>query len=166
MWQSLRTDDHVVGTPFTHISYHLVDKKLYVFSVIDNLMKGAASQAVENLNRLLDLPATSSLTGEDEMSPGPGLHVTPLPLGFFASGVNCGVRRYRPDLGLILHEKDCVAAGVFTLNEAKGCARFCIAKVCCRRRVFAPLSPILAKPMPLRRAEGVNNNLQMVDSRR
>ncbi len=40
-------------------------------------------------------------------------------MGFFASGVNCGVRRYRPDLGLIFTEKDCVAAGVFTLNEAK-----------------------------------------------
>lgn len=41
-------------------------------------------------------------------------------MGFFASGVNCGVRRYRPDVGLIYSEKDCVAAGVFTLNEAKG----------------------------------------------
>lgn len=54
------------------------------------------------------------------MSPGPGLNRTALPLGFFASGVNCGVRRYRPDVGLIYSEKDCVAAGVFTLNEAKG----------------------------------------------
>lgn len=54
------------------------------------------------------------------MSPGPGLNRTPLPLGFFASGVNCGVRRYRPDVGLIYSESDCVAAGVFTLNEAKG----------------------------------------------
>src|SRR4051812_13335146 len=53
------------------------------------------------------------------MSPGPGLHHTLLPMGFFASGVNCGVRRYRPDLGLLYTEKDCVAAGVFTVNEAK-----------------------------------------------
>lgn len=51
------------------------------------------------------------------MSPGPGLQRSQLPLGFFASGVNCGVRRYRPDLGLIYTEKDCVAAGVYTLNE-------------------------------------------------
>jgi glutamate N-acetyltransferase/amino-acid N-acetyltransferase len=51
------------------------------------------------------------------MSPGPGLNRTILPLGFFASGVNCGVRRYRPDLGLIYTDKDCVAAGVYTLNE-------------------------------------------------
>lgn len=53
------------------------------------------------------------------MAPGPGLHRTPLPQGFFASGVNCGVRRYRPDIGLIYTEQDAVAAGVFTLNECK-----------------------------------------------
>lgn len=53
------------------------------------------------------------------MSPGPGLHRTLLPIGFSASGVNCGVRRYRPDLGMILSDRDCVAAGVFTLNEMK-----------------------------------------------
>ena len=54
----------VVNTPFTHISYELIGNKLYLFSVIDNLLKGAASQAVENLNRLLDLPAGYSLTQE------------------------------------------------------------------------------------------------------
>jgi glutamate N-acetyltransferase / amino-acid N-acetyltransferase len=53
------------------------------------------------------------------MTLGPGLFRTVLPLGFQASGVNCGVRRYRPDVGLIFTEKDCVAAGVFTLNECK-----------------------------------------------
>ncbi|MDZ4661395.1 MAG: bifunctional glutamate N-acetyltransferase/amino-acid acetyltransferase ArgJ [Pseudomonadota bacterium] len=53
------------------------------------------------------------------MTLGPGLFRTVLPLGFLASGVNCGVRRYRPDIGLIFTEKDCVAAGVFTLNECK-----------------------------------------------
>lgn len=55
---------NVVNTPYTHISYELVGKKLYVFSAIDNLLKGAAGQAVENLNRLLDLPASYSLTLE------------------------------------------------------------------------------------------------------
>jgi glutamate N-acetyltransferase/amino-acid N-acetyltransferase len=33
--------------------------------------------------------------------------------------VNCGVRKYRPDLGIIISEKDAVAAGVFTVNECK-----------------------------------------------
>ena len=34
---------------------------LIVSSVLDNLMKGAAGQAIENLNLLFDLPQTSGL---------------------------------------------------------------------------------------------------------
>lgn len=44
---------------------------------------------------------------------------TPMPKGYLASGVNCGVRRYRPDMGLIISEVPAVVAGVFTLNECK-----------------------------------------------
>lgn len=51
------------------------------------------------------------------MTPGPGIARTPLPKGFTASGVNCGVRRYRPDLGLILSDRPSVGAGVFTENR-------------------------------------------------
>ena len=51
----------VIGTPYTHISYELVGTKLYVFSCIDNLLKGAASQAVENLNAMMGLPLEFSL---------------------------------------------------------------------------------------------------------
>jgi len=40
----------VVGSPRTHISYVVRDQKIFVFSCIDNLLKGAASQAVENWN--------------------------------------------------------------------------------------------------------------------
>lgn len=46
----------VVGTANTHISFDLVGDQLYVFSLIDNLLKGAASQAVENLNALTGQP--------------------------------------------------------------------------------------------------------------
>lgn len=53
------------------------------------------------------------------MVTGPGISRTPLPLGFTASGVNCGVRKYRPDIGLLISDRDCVAAGVFTTNECK-----------------------------------------------
>lgn len=53
------------------------------------------------------------------MMAGPGVRRTPLPKGFLASGVNCGVRRYRPDMGLLISEVPAVAAGVFTLNECK-----------------------------------------------
>jgi glutamate N-acetyltransferase/amino-acid N-acetyltransferase len=57
--------------------------------------------------------------GGHDMTIGPGVRRTLLPKGFLASGVNCGVRRYRPDMGLIISETPAVAAGVFTLNECK-----------------------------------------------
>lgn len=53
------------------------------------------------------------------MKLGPGIAKTPLPLGFYAGGVNSGVRKYRPDVGLIVSDADMVAAGVFTQSEAK-----------------------------------------------
>lgn len=53
----------VVGTARTHLSWKVDGEKLYVFSNIDNLLKGAASQAVENLNRLVDLPVETGLDG-------------------------------------------------------------------------------------------------------
>jgi glutamate N-acetyltransferase/amino-acid N-acetyltransferase len=60
------------------------------------------------------------------MKPGPALSTTPLPNGFFASGINSGVRRYRPDLGLLVSDYPCVAAGVFTLNTcAAAPVRYC-----------------------------------------
>lgn len=51
----------VLGTAKTHISYEVVDGKLFLFSTIDNLLKGAASQAVENFNRLNDQPPETGL---------------------------------------------------------------------------------------------------------
>lgn len=51
----------VVGTAKTHISFRVVDDRLYMFSLIDNLLKGAASQAVENFNLLLDQPLATGL---------------------------------------------------------------------------------------------------------
>lgn len=53
------------------------------------------------------------------MTLGPGIRSTPLPKGFLAGGVNCGVRRYRPDIGILISEVPAVVAGVFTLNEAQ-----------------------------------------------
>jgi N-acetyl-gamma-glutamyl-phosphate reductase len=54
----------VVGTPRTQIAWRIVDDRLYVFSLIDNLLKGAASQAVENFNRVISCAAE---TGLEEM---------------------------------------------------------------------------------------------------
>jgi glutamate N-acetyltransferase/amino-acid N-acetyltransferase len=53
------------------------------------------------------------------MTNGPGISRTPLPKGFKAGGVNSGVRRYRPDYGVILSEPEAVGVGVFTKNECK-----------------------------------------------
>lgn len=51
----------VVGTPETRISFELRDGKLFVFSCIDNRLKGAATQAIENLNMWLDWPVHTGL---------------------------------------------------------------------------------------------------------
>ncbi len=53
------------------------------------------------------------------MTLGAGISRTPLPLGFFAAGINSGVRKYRPDLGLLWSDRPAVAVGVFTRNECK-----------------------------------------------
>ena len=53
------------------------------------------------------------------MTHGPGISRTPLPKGFRVSGINSGVRKYRPDFGLILSEPEAVGVGVFTQNECK-----------------------------------------------
>lgn len=97
------------------------------------------------------------------MSPGPGLHRTVLPQGFLASGVNCGVRRYRPDVGLLISEVDCVTAGVFTRNEMRAApVRYC--------QKLLPSSEIRALITNSGQANaatgqlGVENNLKMVEA--
>ena len=50
---------------------------------------------------------------------GAGIFRTKLPIGFMAGGVNCGVRNYRPDLGVILSEVPSVVTAVFTKNVCK-----------------------------------------------
>lgn len=57
----------VVGTPNTQLSYEIVGDKLYLFSSLDNLLKGAASQAVENFNLLNNLPVETGLTHLEAM---------------------------------------------------------------------------------------------------
>lgn len=43
-----------------------------------------------------------------------------LPLGFSLSGINCGIKRYNNDLGLIYSDRDCMAQAMFTNNHVKG----------------------------------------------
>jgi N-acetyl-gamma-glutamyl-phosphate reductase len=44
------------------IGWHREGKRLMLFSVIDNLVKGASGQAVQNMNLRLGLPETSGLS--------------------------------------------------------------------------------------------------------
>jgi len=48
--RSLLSLRRVVGSPRVHLSYAVSGSKLHIFSCIDNLLKGAASQAIENWN--------------------------------------------------------------------------------------------------------------------
>lgn len=51
----------VVGTAKTRIAYKVVGRKIYLYCTIDNLLKGAASQAVENFNLMNQFPVTTGL---------------------------------------------------------------------------------------------------------
>ncbi len=53
------------------------------------------------------------------MEPAQAMIKTKLPKGFTSNSVNCGVRKYRPDLGIISSDRDMVVAGVFTKNNGK-----------------------------------------------
>lgn len=54
---------NVVGSPRAEIGFSLVDggRRAVVVSVIDNLLKGAASQAVQNFNRMFGFAETEGL---------------------------------------------------------------------------------------------------------
>lgn len=51
----------IAGSCMTHIGFEMDKDNLIVFSVLDNLLKGAASQAVENLNSIYGFPAKQAL---------------------------------------------------------------------------------------------------------
>lgn len=52
---------HVIRTPNIHIGYFIQGKKLLLFACLDNLLKGAASQAIENINALYNFPLSTGL---------------------------------------------------------------------------------------------------------
>ena len=51
----------IIGTPNTHLGFTLKNNKIMIFSFIDNLFKGAVTQAIENLNNYYGLPITTGL---------------------------------------------------------------------------------------------------------
>lgn len=56
---------HVVGTSQNHIGFSVNHSQIYLFSTIDNLLKGAASQAIENFNAIIKLPCSTGLTQQE-----------------------------------------------------------------------------------------------------
>lgn len=52
----------VSGTNYCDISVHVKDNKIIVTSVIDNLVKGAAGQAIQNMNIMFGLNETTGLS--------------------------------------------------------------------------------------------------------
>jgi N-acetyl-gamma-glutamyl-phosphate reductase len=56
---------HVVGSNACHIGLALDERvgRVILMAVIDNLVKGAAGQAIQNLNLMLGLPETTGLQG-------------------------------------------------------------------------------------------------------
>lgn len=95
------------------------------------------------------------------MKLGPGIAKTPLPKGFFASGINSGVRKYRPDVGLIVSDFDMVAAGVFTQNEAKAAPVLWSQKLVPSNKIRAVLTNS-GQANAATGAEGIKNNYLMV----
>ncbi|CDZ78376.1 N-acetyl-gamma-glutamyl-phosphate reductase [Legionella massiliensis] len=57
---------NVVQTPFSHIAYFVKDGQITIYSCIDNLLKGAASQAIENINAIYQLPLHTGLIAVKE----------------------------------------------------------------------------------------------------
>ncbi|WP_131781577.1 N-acetyl-gamma-glutamyl-phosphate reductase [Legionella gresilensis] len=53
--------NQVIGTPNCHIGFFVQDGQITLFASLDNLLKGAASQAIENLNALFNLPLHTGL---------------------------------------------------------------------------------------------------------
>lgn len=55
--------DHVAHTPMCLLNVHVKDRTLVVVSVIDNLLKGAAAQAMQAANVVFGKPETAGLGG-------------------------------------------------------------------------------------------------------
>ena len=97
------------------------------------------------------------------MKLGPGIAKTPLPKGFYAGGVNSGVRKYRPDVGLIVSDTDITAAGVFTQNEAKAAPVLWSQKLVPSNKIRAIITNS-GQANAATGEEGIKNNFLMVNA--
>lgn len=94
---------------------------------------------------------------------GSGIFRTKLPIGFKAGGINCGVRLYRPDLGVIISENPAVSAGVFTQNHCKAAPVTYCEKLLPSDNIKAIITNS-GEANAATGIDGINNNLQMATS--
>jgi len=52
---------YVAGTNFCDVAARLAKGKVILFSSLDNLIKGASGQAIQNMNLMLGFPETAGL---------------------------------------------------------------------------------------------------------
>ncbi|MGL5766610.1 MAG: Asd/ArgC dimerization domain-containing protein, partial [Sarcina sp.] len=54
---------NVINSNYCHISLHLdeINNRIIIISCIDNMMKGAASQAIQNMNLILGIPENTGI---------------------------------------------------------------------------------------------------------
>ncbi|MBI3544403.1 MAG: bifunctional glutamate N-acetyltransferase/amino-acid acetyltransferase ArgJ [Deltaproteobacteria bacterium] len=97
------------------------------------------------------------------MTRGPGIARTLLPKGFKANGVNCGVRRYRPDLGILISEEDAVGVGMFTLNECRAAPVLYSQKMVPSKHIRAIITNS-GQANAATGPEGVETNLKMAEA--
>src|SRR5690606_29657703 len=90
-----------------------------------------------------------------------GIAKTPLPKGFYAGGVNSGVRKYRPDIGIIISDTAMTAAGVFTQNEAKAAPVLWSQKLLPSRQIRAVFTNS-GQANAATAEEGIQKNYEMV----
>ena len=69
----------VAGTPFADLGWQVDGRRLVVGFALDNLLKGAASQAVQNLNRTLGVPDAAGLLPGHAMPAGAVANGSPGP---------------------------------------------------------------------------------------
>ncbi len=55
---------YAVGSPYCDLGWIMRDEDLVIGFALDNMLRGAASQAIQNMNLLMDLPVTTGLVAE------------------------------------------------------------------------------------------------------
>ena len=123
-----------------HVSLDAAGRAL-AFAAIDNLWKGAAGQAIQNLNLMLGFPETEGLAmtffrsrwvdapaGVEELDPAE------LAPGFRAAGVACGLKDGgSTDLGLLACDAEAVGSALLLTRNAAAAAPVRVCREQCDR---------------------------------